>query len=227
MRFRVIPGTFFAFLAFCILTVLPAGADDVQSQDEISNRVKAARPAEVAFVKDQPILGWRLDGDSIEDLPSFVTDHLGSVDGTGYDASYFEKNRGSIVALQMTDDGPDFYIVGKSTYDGSYSEVSLTEVAEKNRQLVDRLAMVPELQDRFRAEDSGLVGALKTEPVTMTRMSDIGYDVGEEVTIASPWGTQTKPAGQDAFLVHDASSDEYYMVNVDESGLPINYVPAE
>ncbi len=206
---------------------MPATAEDVQSQNELGKRIAEARPAETEFVKDQPILGWRLGGGTMEDLPGFIRDHLGSVDATGYDASYFEENRRSIVALQMTDDGPDFYIIGHSTYDDSYREVPLAEVAGKDPQLVDRLAVLPELQDRFRARDPNLVGALKTKPVTMIGMSDIGYDVARQVTIDSPWGKQTKPAGQDAFLVHDGEKDQYYMVNADESGLPIGYVPAE
>lgn len=216
-----------ALLALGLVAVRPVGADEVQSQQQISERVAAAKPSERAYVKDQPILGWRLEGATLADLPGFVRENLGSMDATGYDDAYVARNRGSIVALQMTGEGPDFYIIGKSTYDDSYRQVPLDEVEAKNPKLVERLAMLPELLASFREQDSNLVGALKTEPVRMIRTSDIGYDISETVTIAAPWGPQTKPAGQDAFLVHDATKDEYYMINADADGSPIGYVPAD
>ena len=70
-----------------------------------------------------------------------------------------------------------------------------------------------------------LTGALKVEPTTMIRMSALGCAVKTEVTIQSPWGGQTKPAGQDAFLVFDDTQKQYYLVNVDDKGLPIGYLP--
>ena len=198
----------------------------VQSQKDLGERVEAAKPAATAFVKDRPILGWKIDVTTIDDLPSFIREHLGSVDETGYDADYLERNMGSIIALQMNDDGPDFYIIGKSTYENSYEEVPVAEVAEKNGELVEQLNGLPDLRDRIRRADPNLVGARKTEPVDMIAMSDIGYDVGDEVSISASWGTQTKPAGQDAFLVVDESKDQYYLINVDERGLPMGYVRA-
>ena len=157
----------------------------VQSQKDLGERVEAAKPAATAFVKDRPILGWKIDITTIDDLPSFVREHLGSVDETGYDADYLERNMGSIIALQMNDDGPDFYIIGKSTYENSYEEVPVAEVAEKNGELVEQLNGLPELQDRIRRADPNLVGARKTEPVDMIAMSDVGFDAGDEVTILS------------------------------------------
>lgn len=198
----------------------------MQSQEELKKRVEMENPSRCSYVKDQPILGWRLDADSVDDLPPVIRDNLGAADASDYTPSYVRRNRGSVVALQMTEDGPDFYIIGKSTYDERYREVPLAEVEAKNTRLMEQLSKLPELEMMFRRRDPNLVGALKAEPVDMIEMSDIGYDTGEEVTIASPWGTQTKPAGRDAFLVHDASKDEYYMINADRDGRPISYVPA-
>lgn len=219
-------GTVAVRSAFGPRTAQPSKARKVQTQKDISNRIAAADPTPETFVKDRPILGWRLDARTMADLPAFIRDRMGSVDATGYDASYIAKNRGSIVALQMTGDGPDFYIVGKSAYRNDYVEVPLSQVSAKNETLVERLASIPELQRRFSAGDPNLVGAVKTEPVEMIAMSDVGYDVDQEVTIDSPWGRQTKPAGREAFLVHDSDKDQHYMINADEDGLPIGYVRA-
>ncbi|WP_179946745.1 hypothetical protein [Falsihalocynthiibacter arcticus] len=179
------------------------------------------------FVKDQPILGWRLESADLTELPEAIQNNLGSVDATGYDAAYLAENVGSIVALQMTGDGPDFYIIGLQTFTDSYKTVSLKEVSEKNARLVERLEMVPELAKKLAANDPSVVGALKTVPVPMIAMSDVGFAIAEEITIEAPWGAQTKPAGQDAYLVYDTSEEQYYMVNSGQDGNPLNYVPSE
>lgn len=214
--------------AICCLGSLPSVASaQVQTQSDIIARVTEAAPVEQMFIKDQPILGWRLESDDLTELPEVIRSNLGSVDDTGYDASYLSENLGSIVALQMTGDGPDFYIIGLQTFTDSYEIVALAEVAEKNGRLVDRLEMVPELATMFAENDPKLVGALKTVQVAMITMSDIGFDVTEEVTIEAPWGEQTKPAGQDAYLVYDTGEEQYYMVNAGADENPLSYVSAE
>ncbi|MGR3802659.1 hypothetical protein [Marinibacterium profundimaris] len=214
--------------AVALMTTLPGAAlAQVQTQDDIAAHVSAAEPAKQSFIKDQPILGWTLTGDDMAALPDVIRENLGGVDGTGYDAAYLAENKGSIVALQMTGSGPDFYIIGLPTFRDSYVAVPLDEVAEKNGRLVERLEMVPELAAMFDARDPSLVGALKSVPVEMIAMSDAGYDIAQEVTIQAPWGTQTKPAGQEAFLVYDTGESQYYMVNSGPDGLPLSYVPAE
>lgn len=217
-------------LAVCLLGLLPATmsvAQDVESQDQIAARIETANPEEQTFIKDRPILGWRLASADLTALPEVITSNLGSVDETGYDAAYMAENVGSVVALQMTGDGPDFYIIGLDTFTRSYSEVPLAEVGEKNTRLVERLAMVPDLEALYAEGAPDMVGLLKTTPVAMIAMSDVGYDTGAEVTIQAPWGTQTKPAGQDAFLVYDTGEEQYYMVNTDADGLPLTYIPAK
>lgn len=54
----------------------------------------------------------------------------------------------------------------------------------------------------------------------------VGYPIHEEVVIEAPWGDQTKPAGQDAFLAFDSGKNQFYMINVDSQGLPIGYIKA-
>lgn len=214
--------------AICLLGWLPSAATaQVQTQADITVRITEAAPSEKMFIKDQPILGWRLQSADLTDIPDVIQNNLGSVDATGYDANYLAENIGSVVALQMTGDGPDFYIISLQTFAESYELVSLADVAEKNAHLVERLEMVGELAVMFAENDPGLVGVLKTVPVSMIAMSDVGFDVAEEITIEAPWGTQTKPAGKGAYLVYGAGEEQYYMVNVGPDGNPLNYVPME
>ncbi len=198
----------------------------VRTQAELRDRIANSNPMMAAFVKDRPILGWKLESDQIEDLPEAIRSALGSVDQTGYTAAYLAENIGSIVALQMTGSGPDFYIIGKETFDSSYQTVAVEQVIEKNQKLIGRLEGVPDVMQMLNSRHPSLVGALKTVPVDMIRFSDIGYGIDETITIQAPWGEQTKPAGKEGFLIFDTSEDQYYMVNQDEDGNPMNYIPA-
>lgn len=195
-----------------------------EGQDVLSARIEQHQPDRYAFVKDRPILGWQIVSGQSSDIPPVIWDNLGTVDQTKYTAEYLTDNIGSIVSLQMTSDGPDFYIIGKSVFDEKYVGVGTDEVAQKNSRLIERLDMVPELAALLAAGHPQLVGALKSEPVDMIRLSDIGYPQAEAVTIKAPWGEQSKPADQDAFLVWDTSQDQYYMVNQGADGNPIGYV---
>jgi len=215
-------------IAFAVSAPLAVFAqDNVQSQAELAARVEKHAPTAERYIKDRPILGWKITGDKLADLPEAVRGPLGSVDSTSYDDAYIAKNVGSVVALQMSKTGPDFYVIGKETFDSKYEMVGLEEVAAKNARLMKRLEMAPEVLALFNAKDAGLTGALKTVPVEMVRMSAIGYAPADEITIQSPWGTQTKPADQNGFLVFDSSQDQYYMVNQDADGNPASYIPAK
>ena len=198
----------------------------VRTQAELQQRISERSPAMPAFVKDLPILGWTLASDQIEDLPKWIRDELGSVDQTGYTSEYLAKQVGSIVALQMTGSGPDFYVIGKDVFDSKYEVVPVEEVIAKNAKLMGRLENVPDVMELLEARDASLVGALKTVPVDMIRFSDIGYDIEEAITIQAPWGEQTKPSGQGGFLVFDATENQYYLVNQGEDGNPLSYIPA-
>lgn len=224
------PFKFFCpVLMTAFLTAVPALAQDggVQTQAMIAERVTQKNPEATRYIKDRPILGWQLTSDRFDDIPAAIRDNLGSVDSTSYDKAYLARNVGSIIALQFHKDGPDFYIIGKDTFDESYQLVSLDDVAAKNERLIERLDLAPAVQTMFQDRAPGLVGALKTTPVEMLRLSDLGYATSVAVTIQSPWGEQTKPQGADAFLVWDNDKNQYYMVNADAAGLPLSYVPAK
>jgi len=217
--------TVLAVVGLCAQTAF-ADYLPVQDQQMLQARVAEHSPKTEAFIKDRPILGWVLASDQLEDIPTAIRDGLGSVDNTSYDAAYLAKNKGSIIALQMRKDGTDFYIIGKETFDTKYELVPLEDVAEKNSRLIERLAMAPEVNALYQAKADGMVGALKTTPVEMIRISALGYQLEEELTIQAPWGTQTKPENSEAFLVWDSGENQYYMVNAGTDGNPSSYVPA-
>ncbi len=205
-----------------LITIMPIA--NKGSQLDIATRVARANPQRIGFIKDVPILGYVITSDRFEDIPEVIREKLGAVDRTKYTQEYLRQNIGNIIALQMKSDGTaDFYIVGN--YKEKYRPVSKEEVRQKNAKLMGKLLGIEGIEDLI-AQDENIVGALKTAPVEMIKMSDLGYAIDEEVTIESPWGEQTKPAGQEAYLVFDANKNQYYMVNIDEqTGLPISYVP--
>ncbi|MDA7966157.1 hypothetical protein [Ruegeria sp.] len=211
------------------LSLAPAQAQDtaVQTQAMLAERVNQNNPVAEAYIKDRPILGWQLTSDQFDDIPEAIRENLGSVDATGYDQAYLTKNAGSIIALQFRKDGPDFYIIGKETFDNKYKLVPLDDVAAKNTRLIERLDLAPAVKAMYEDQAPGMVGALKTTPVEMLRVSDLGYATADTLTIQAPWGEQTKPEGADAFLVWDTGENQYYMVNADADGLPSSYVPVK
>jgi len=196
-----------------------------QDQETVKMAVAQSTPKVYGFIKDAPILGYRITSSKFEDLPAAIRDRIGEVDQTKYTEEYLAANIGSIIALQMNGDQADFYVVGKDTFDKKYRTVGAAEVGTKNAKLMGRLQTVAGIQGLVET-DPNVVGALKTVPVQMVRMSEVGYKVEDQVTIQSPWGEQTKPAGQDGFLVFDESKDQYYMVNQGQDGNPISYVPS-
>jgi hypothetical protein len=200
--------------------------EGTQPKDFVTATVAASQAPVYNFVKDLPILGYRITSSRFSDLPPQIREVLGAVDATQYTEEYLGKNIGSMIALQMNGDNPDFYVIGKETYDAKYKQVNLVQVFEKNSKLVGKLSSTP-AGKLIKTGDINLVGALKTVPVEMVKMSELGYPIHEAVTIESPWGEQTKPAGQDAFLTFDAGKNQYYMINADSQGLPLSYIPAQ
>lgn len=202
------------------------GALGVQSKEAIVSTVDRNKGIHTyAFVKDLPILAYEITSSKFSSLPQEISNVLGAVDQTTYTEEYLAQNIGSAIALQIKDGNPDFYIIGKDTYQSKYRKVPMAQLLEKNQKLVSQLnaTSAGSILDRG---DQNLVAIVKTVPVEMVRASHLGYPIEQELTIESPWGEQKKPAGKDAFLTYDASKNQYYMINVDNSGLPIGYVSA-
>jgi hypothetical protein len=192
------------------------------SSDNLIQKANEVKPTKLTFVKDAPVLGYQIKSDKFEDIPEAIRKHLGAVDKTKYTPEYLKENIGSVIALQMNGDKPDFYIIGKDTYDKKYKNVPYAEVAQKNAKYFGRVSS--QISGIGNPTENGVVAMLKTTPTEMIRMSELGYAANAEVKIQSPWGEQTKPAGQDAFLVWDDGKKQYYMVNADAQGKPLSYV---
>lgn len=203
-----------------------AQSAQVQTQAELQSRIAARKPAAQRFVKDKPLVGWVLKSDRFEDIPKAIREHLGDVDQTNYTQGYLKENQGTIIALQMDDDKPDFYIIKKVAFDADYSEVEAAVAFKRNPALVAWMQTEPELENMLKAGTDALVGARKSVRVEMFKLSALGYEVDKPVTIQSPWGKQSKPAGEEAYLALDRASGEYYLINQDDEGYPLSYVPA-
>ena len=170
-------------------------------------------------------MGWVLTGSRLEAIPDAIREHLGAVDSTKYSPAYLAENQGTIIALQMDGEKPDFYIIGKAVFETDYSTVDVATALEQNPELAAWIKTRPQMEKMLAAKDGALVGARKSVQVEMIKLSALGYGMDEAVTIQSPWGEQTKPAGQEAYLARDRASGEYYLVNQGEDGNPLSYAP--
>lgn len=218
---------------FAVLAVRPPQglsnpAMSVQTQNDMRSRVASANPKQYRFIKDAPVLAFRLSG-SVTDIPATIANKLGVVDQTGYTQEFLDLvANGGAIMLQMNGDTPDFYPVKREVFEQNYKIVSVADVRTKNSKLMGQISGVEGMKDITEAGNANLVGALRTRPTNMIKMSEVGYPVEAEVQIEAPWGgTQTKPAGQDAYLVLEADKNQYYMVNTDANANPISYVPSD
>lgn len=208
--------------------IQPASAQSSKShsQLELRDRIAERAPAVLKFVKEKPIVGWRLNSDRLEDIPKAIRERLGDADDTNYSQAYLVENRGTIIALQMDGETPDFYIIKKAAYETQYEEVDLVEALSEHAALAAWVKMHPQLAAEFSAGSRAIVGARKTGVVDMMKVSDLGFEIQKPLVIQSPWGEQSKPAGQEGYLALDAASGKYYLVNQSNSGHPLSYVPA-
>lgn len=197
----------------------------IQSKQHLIALAESKNPEQILFIKDAPVLAYRITSNRFEDIPSAIARHLGGADQTKYNSDYLAQNIGSVFALQMNGDKPDFYVIGKTTFEAKYTSVPTDRVVAKDGKYLGKLSQhIPEL---LNTNDKNLIAVLKMASVAMIRMSDLGYSIDAKVTIESPWGEQTKPSGADAFLVFDESKQQFYMVNADVNGLPLSYVLAK
>ncbi len=186
-------------------------ADQALLKSVIKGMGKYFRP--IPF-KKQKILGFKITDDikSVDDLPVEIASRLGAVDDVTYDAAWFAKNRGSYISLQTKADGSgDIYVISREALK-QYDEVVGTTGA-LGTELAEQLGIRGQM-----------VGLQKRGTTGMVKASEMGLPIDEAVTIKTPWGTQTKPAGIDAFIVKNG--DEIYMVNAEMINgklMPIGY----
>lgn len=175
----------------------------------------ATRRPSLQFQKDAVVAGYPIPprARGLADLPPQLRELLGKVDKTKYTDAYIRQRRGDHVMVQFKKDGtPDLYMSrgSRTTYD-----------------LVEEAGPAGDAARRRAAEigiDPGSLQMLRKRELTEMRpASELGMPLHRERTIAAPWGgTQTKPAGADAYVVKNG--DEFYLVQRDPAtGLPIGY----
>lgn len=185
----------------------------------------ASRLTAENWIKDAPVLGYRITSKRFEDIPAAIRKHIGAVDATKYTESYLEQNIGSMFALQVKDNGSaDFYVIDKAFFEIKYVPTALSEVQKKNTKVFNKvMALMPDMN----VNDPNLVGGLKKAPVKMYSLAQLGFPVGTPLAIQSPWGTQVRTPGQDAKITWDAANNMYYMINLEPTTqYPISYVPS-
>lgn len=198
-----------------------------ETQRQLAIQISSGSPERFQFLKDRPVVMYPITKLNYASLPGEIRDVLGAVDGASYAKhgsfeAFMEEQVGGAIVLQFNGDEPDFYPLPPDVYRNQYAPVPMREVREKNAALFGSLQGAPGLPDLLQG-DPNVTGAIKTTPVAMISASSAGYPMEIELEIEAPWGgTQTKPAGRDAFLAQD-DDGKYYMVNVDSSGLPIGY----
>jgi hypothetical protein len=174
------------------------------------------------FVKNVPIAVYPLNAESLASMPPLILEGMGKIDEATYPNkdAYLNTNFGGAMALQVADGKLDAYPIPPEQYRSNYRVVSLEEMQTKNPKNAAALSGI--LGDLSTIP--GVCGALKLVPTEMVLASDLGFPVKDLLKIEAPWGgDQTKHAGKDAYLV---VCDAPYLINLEESGLPVAYIVA-
>ncbi len=186
------------------------------SQVELAMKIQEKYPIKYRNIKYKPVVAYVVTSDNYNRIPDFIKYNIGFFDNAAY------INRAII--LQLNDKGePDFYLISKDDL-GGYSTVETECLEEKNPSLYSYLTKEIGI-DAYFEDDSDFLGVIKLSDACFYQASDVGYPINEELVIEAPWGgTQTKPAGEDCFLVPQNKGGKYYMINDNEDGNPIGYI---
>ena len=194
---------------------------NVQSQRTLQAKLKTNTKI-YRFIKNAPVFAYSITSSVMEDIPCTIRGYIGDVDKANYDTDYLLNSVGGVVILQMNGASPDFYIIQKVSFESKYMIVDAKDVPIRSETMYNNLIKIDGMP-AILADNKNVIAALKTAPVEMAKLSDIGYPITEAITIQSPWGLQTKPAGNDAYLIFDAGVSMHYMVNSAMDGNPICY----
>jgi len=129
---------------------------------------------------------------------SFPQDLIGTEDNTSY-----KTLEGKLIAVQTKKDGIDAYAVDESFVDENYRKVECNK-------------------EQIVTDANRVFCGVKNTAVEMVPIVELGLPA--EGTIEAPWGgTQDYKKG--AYLVIDMKGGPY-VINPDENGNPIGYIPA-
>jgi hypothetical protein len=198
-------------------------ASDIVPQTRLKELLATIPGAsKTSFVKNVPIAVYPLSASSLASMPSLILEEMGGLDKANYPNKdeYLRANFGGAMSLQVAHGKLDAYPIPPGQYASNYKAVPLEEMVSKNPK---NAAALSEILGDLRSI-AGVCGALKTVPTEMVLASDLGFPVGRLLKIEAPWGgDQTKDAGKEAYLV---ACEKPYLINLDESGLPVAYIKA-
>src|SRR5215469_6535791 len=100
-------------LVFVLTLFISVSAWPKESGSTIISKVHAINPVRLLYVKTNPLLAYKITSDRFVDIPVEIRMHLGDVDHATYERDYLRENIGSVIALQVKDGKPDFYVIGK------------------------------------------------------------------------------------------------------------------
>ena len=95
----------------------------------ISDRVIDYKPRVYEFVKDVPSLCYKLTTKSV---PGVIKRNLCKAEGQPYSDYYLRRNEGGAIALSMTNDDTDFYMISEAILTNKYQVVPGHQLEEKN-----------------------------------------------------------------------------------------------
>jgi hypothetical protein len=220
-----LPSTRTTFPRTCeSASTAPTNSKMVKSVPQTQLREVLTNPSHktAKFVKNVPIAVYPLDEQSLATMPAQFLAEMGALDKATYGDrdAFLKANIGGAMALQVAHGKLDAYPIPPDQYMANYRTVSFGDVLKKNMKTAEALNRI------FGDLSSipGVRGALKMVPTEMVLASDVGFKVEDLLTIEAPWGgEQTKDAGKEAYLV---VCDAPYLINLDESGLPVAYIPS-
>lgn len=173
---------------------------NVVSQQDVLRMVKIAKKQK--FIKNAVVAVVKTS-----ELTDEQKNQIGSVDRATYSKEYFEQN--PYVLIQAKKDGSiDMYNPSESVIQNNYREVNPSD------------QILSALQSAGISKNIVNKFVVKTVPTMMAKASSLGL---ENKTIEAPWGG-TQEAQKDSYIVDGGT--EAYVVNPDNSGLPIGYIKA-
>jgi len=186
----------------------------VQSQEEIKSRIDMYQPKRVLYIK-KPTLFFMITSYDRKDIPEVIRNHIGEKSRTKYSPEQLRKRirPGNFVALQFDGLEKDFYLLTRDEFRKQGYQIISAEQFNASE----------EIQTLLQDSKYQFISGKKKDSVPLIKMSDLGYSIEETIAIESPFGEQTKPSGQEAYLGYGAAPEQWYMVNEDQEGLPADY----
>jgi hypothetical protein len=154
---------------------------------------------------------------------------MGPVDGTTYTSDQLNRTyQGGGIIIQPDGRGRlEAYPVSRKDIDRS-TRLAPQDALKLNPKLLELIADYPELNELVHGGQ--VTGMAKSVRTPMIRLADLGYSTDIEVVLPGKGTGQRKPAGKDGYLGIGTNKEGvvyYWIVNCDQNGMPVNYLPPE